>query len=195
MQPTKTLPDHYNLDVTLDLTKNMRVLLGLNVAGLVLFLFFGAVFWRLFIGARPDFSLQPFRFGALEGLLVVVVVSILVVIVHELVHGLFFWIYLRERPIFGFRGAYAFAAAPDWYIPRPQFIVVGLAPLVLISGGGLLLLPLLPVGMLPALLFALTVNAAGAVGDLYVVAWLFTKPDTVLVNDEGDRFAMFLPGR
>ena len=193
LKPTKTLPDHYNLDASLDLSKNMRALLVLNLVGLILFFFFGWVFWRLFAWLRPDFNQRNFVVGSFSGWVLFLLASVLVIVFHEIIHGVFFWIFLRDRPTFGFRGAYAFAAAPDWFIPRRQFAVIGLAPLLVITTVGLLALPLTPSNLLPASLFALTINAAGAVGDLFVVGWLFTKPPSVLVNDEGDRFSMFLP--
>jgi hypothetical protein len=194
LKPTKTLPDHYSLDVTLDLSKNLRVMVWLNLVGLVLFFLFGALFWGLFTRVRPDFNLRPFGTGTMVGLMIFVIVSVLVIVIHELVHGFFFWIYLRERPTIGFRGAYAFAAAPSWYIPRSQFMVIGLAPLVVISAVGLLMLNVIPDGLLSVSLFGLTFNAAGAVGDLFVVGWLLTKPGSVLVNDKGDRFSIFVEG-
>ena len=82
-------------------------------------------------------------------------------------------------------------AAPDWYLPRNPYLIVGLAPLVLLTVLGLGLLPVLPRSVLPPAWFALTFNAAGAVGDMVVVGWLLTKPRSVLVNDEGDKFSVF----
>jgi len=34
-----------------------------------------------------------------------------VLLAHELVHGAFFWIFSRSRPVFGLRIGYAYAAA------------------------------------------------------------------------------------
>lgn len=71
------------------------------------------------------------------GLLVVV----LAVISHELIHALFFRFFTGEWAIFGFKGIYAYAAAPQWYIPRNLHIAVALAPLVILSLLGVLLIP------------------------------------------------------
>ncbi len=87
---------------------------------------------------------------------------------------------------------YAFAALPrDCYLPRNPYVVVALAPLVLLSLLGLLLLPMLPPAAIPTLWLVLTANAVGAVGDLVVAGWLLTFPRTVLAQDAGDRMSLY----
>ncbi len=193
MNPVQALPEGYRLAATLDMSTDRRALIGLNLAGLLLFLVDGWLFLRLFSLLRPEFDQADFSPSFLVNLVTLLAASAFVIIVHELVHGLFFWVFLRDRPRFGFRGAYAFAAAPGWYIPRGRYIAVGLAPLVLITLAGLAAVLVVPPGALPALWFAVTLNAAGAVGDIFIVGWLLLQPPTVLVNDLGDRFSMFLP--
>ncbi len=100
MEPVKAHPDNYNLDAFLDLSKNMRALLGLNLIGLVLFFLFGWVFWRLFAWVRPDFSLRSLGAGPFAGVVLFLFASVLVIIFHEIIHGVFFWIFLRSRPSF-----------------------------------------------------------------------------------------------
>jgi hypothetical protein len=114
-------------------------------------------------------------------------------VLHELVHGAFFWLFTHQRPHFGFKGAYAYAAAPDWYIPRRQYMLVGISPLVVLSLLGVLLLPVLPAGALLPWLVALAGNAAGAVGDALIVGWLLFQPDSVLVQDHGDAVTVYKP--
>jgi hypothetical protein len=88
---------------------------------------------------------------------------------------------------------YAFAGAPDWYIPRQQYLVIGLAPFVLMSLGGLSALIFVPLPVVPLILFAITLNAAGASGDIFITGWLLGEPDLLLVNDTGEIFTMFAP--
>jgi hypothetical protein len=110
----------------------------------------------------------------------------LVLVLHEIVHGFFFWIFTKTRPLFAFKGAYAYAAAPDWYFPRSKYLVIGLAPLVVISLAGILMMPVFPLQWMWLLLVALVMNASGAVGDLAVCAWLLLKRNTLLIRDFGD---------
>jgi hypothetical protein len=131
------------------------------------------------------------------GLLVILGVFIasipFTMIVHELIHGLFFWIFTRKRPSYGFKGLYAYAAAPDFYIPRNQFILIGLAPFVVISLVGVALLPLTTLGVALTIVFILTMNAAGAIGDFYAVGILLTRPSATLIRDFGDGMACYQP--
>jgi hypothetical protein len=115
------------------------------------------------------------------------------ILLHEVIHGLFFWLYTHQRPIFAFKGAYAYAAAPDWYLPRNKYVVVGLSPLILISLAGLLLLTIAPLSFFPSILIAMIFNAAGAVGDLIVVGWLLLQQPDSLVRDYGDMFTVYQP--
>lgn len=110
------------------------------------------------------------------------------VVVHELVHGLVFGRY-------GYRVSYgampqlgAFYATPfHQFVARDHAVRVALAPLV---GLTLVGLPLLAV---PVPVFAtfvalvLFVNAAGAIGDLYIVAYLLRKPPGTLLYDSDIR--------
>lgn len=129
----------------------------------------------------------------LADLVVVLVGSVVTIVLHELIHGLGFWLFTRDRPAFGFKGLYAYAAAPRWYLPRNQHVVAGLAPLGVTSLAGLLLVPLVPPAPVGALVLILTLNAAGTIGDLVVMGWLLTRPATTLVRDGGDTFSLFAP--
>ena len=60
-----------------------------------------------------------------------------------------------------------------------------MAPLLLISGAGLALLPFLPMSTFFYLFVALMMNAVGSVGDLAMVGWLLLQPGHALVRDTG----------
>jgi hypothetical protein len=80
---------------------------------------------------------------------------------------------------------YAYAAAPDWFFPRRQFVLIGLAPVLLLTLAGLVALPLVDFLTTARIILALTVNAAGAVGDFMVVLWALGQPPDILLRDEG----------
>jgi hypothetical protein len=195
MQATRQLPDHYQEQASLDVSRDTRTILLLNLVGLLLFVPFGWLFWRLFGIIRPDVNALSVEIGGLGslflfvGLLLLVVVG--VIFLHELVHGIFLWWFTGSRPHFGVGAGYAYAAAPDWYLPRGQHIVVALAPLLLISAGGLFLLTLLPPDFFLHLFVGLLINAAGAVGDLAMVGWLLLKPAHALVRDTGPAITIY----
>jgi hypothetical protein len=187
---TRQLPPSYTENAHIDISKDMRLLIWLNVFGLALFFLFGWLFLRLAALLRPAYQGSS---GSINLWLVinVLLAIVLTFILHELVHGLFFWIFTRSRPTFGFKGAYAYASAPGWYFRRDPYLVIGLAPLVLISLAGLLILPVIPAFLVTPLLFLLTMNASGAVGDMAVVLWLLRFPPDTLVMDHGDAITVF----
>lgn len=191
MTATKRLPENYVHFRTLDLTKNKAVMILLNLAGLILFFLFGWFFLWLAMLMRSGQAPLQFNFPLLPWLLALLATYAGVLILHELVHGLFFWLITRERPYFGLKQLYAYAAAPDWYIPRNPYLLVGLAPLILITFLGIILIPFVSQFGLILLLFAMTANAAGAIGDIFVVGWLVNLPSGILVRDDGDTFAVY----
>jgi hypothetical protein len=194
MQPTNSLPANYSPVGTLDLSSNKPALIWLNILGTVLFFLFGYLFLRAAFVLRPTdmgAAISVFSSNQLTLILAVLLLTAIMLTIHELIHGVFFWVFTKDRPHFGFKWFYAYAAAPDWYLPRNQHLVVGLAPLVLITLAGLALLAIVPATAIPAVLFFMTMNASGAVGDIVTVLWLLTQPPTVLVQDVGDSFTIY----
>jgi hypothetical protein len=200
MEAMQNLPETYQKVGTLDISKDQKLQVLLNVIGLAAMIGFAWLFLKAMTWLRPESGLAglsqvEFRIGALSEFLGVVVVivglSMFNVVLHEAIHGLFFWLFTRSRPRFAFKLAYAYAAAPDWYIPRNQFLVTTLAPLVLISLAGLLIFAVAPISWLLPTLFVITINAGGAVGDLAVAGWLLTQPPHCLAQDRGDAVTLY----
>lgn len=197
-QATKSLPPGYVSAGTLDLTKDKRTLILLNVAGFVLLVLLVPLFSKVAMWLRSDVVLSDLGVtlvglsDVLLALLVVVVLYAAVIVLHEGTHGIFLWWYSRCRPVFAFRGYYASAAAPGWFFPRNQYIIVGLAPLVLLTVLGFFMVLFVPAGWFVALIGFMVLNASGAIGDLAVVFWLLRQPATCLAYDVGDAVTIYL---
>jgi Putative zincin peptidase len=195
MQSVMILPVGYEQDRILDFSKNKVLPISLSLASLVAFFVFGTLF--LLLASKISPSLGPSGMIVinipilLKVALVLSVVTLLIMIVHEFIHGIFFWIFTRSQPKYGFKGLYAYAAAPDWYIPRNQFLVIGLAPLIILTLLGLVSLTFLPFTGAIIVVFAMTMNAAGAVGDLFVVGLSLTKPTNCLFRDFGNGITLY----
>ncbi len=195
MQAIKQLSSGYHLTKSLDLS-TPRIVLWLNLAAIPLLLFFGWVFSILFFLVT---SVRPFPDGFWDlidtfsgGRLLGLILSIVgMLVMHELIHGAFFWLFTHERPKFALRAGYAFAAAPDWYLPKAQYVFVGLSPFALISLISLGMAAVSPPGWIVFLLMVASFNAAGALGDLIVVAWVLRQPAKVYINDQGDTFHVY----
>ncbi len=198
MLPTTTLPETYTSIGTLDLSRDRRKLVQLNLIAIGLLLASGWLFGVLMSAIRPADSAQlAFPISGLADALGILLLMLLVtgvmLVLHEGLHGLFFWRYTGERPLFAMRLSYAFAAAPRWYIPKRKYLVVALAPLVGITLLALGAAFLVPAGWLRGLWMLLVLNTSGAVGDMAVVAWLLRQPESCLARDQGDAVTLYLP--
>ncbi|MCC6147394.1 MAG: DUF3267 domain-containing protein [Anaerolineaceae bacterium] len=194
---TRELPAGYRQIGRLDLLKDKRILIIMNILGLGLVVVFGWLFTRALLWLRPQEAGQIWSFSIvgwsemLRGIAAIVGVVAAAIILHEGMHGLFFWWYTRSRPKFEFKIIYASASAPGWYIPRGQYILIGLAPLVWLSLLGVAALSFLPAGWLSATIAFLVFNASGAVGDIVAVAWILLHPRGSLALDETSAIVLF----
>ena len=137
MQAVKDLPTNYHLLSTLNLSEK-KVVIWLNLAAIPLLFVYGYIFFYL-INLQRSYSpiisgiigfFTSFSFWELIALLLSI---ILMLVLHELIHGIFFYLFTHQQPRFALKSGYAFAAAPGWYLPCSKYIFVGLSPFVIIS--------------------------------------------------------------
>ena len=191
MNPTKNLPETYHLAWGVDMKKDTRLNWILQIAGMFWFLLVGWGLWRVLAILRPDYLLVAHLTLSIWLLVDTLLVIFVTLIVHELVHGLFFWLFTHERPAFGVGPGYAFAAAPAWYFPKGRYLVVGLSPLLLLSAVGLALIPVVPAAWLLMVSLAIVFNAGGAIGDAYICVRIAGEARDILVRDSGDGFEIY----
>jgi hypothetical protein len=200
MRSTQLLPENYIESRTIDIKKDWRINVIFNLGALILLVAGGILFFRMIALLRPaemitvtsqlerGISLSLYTILLLIGLMVAYIV------LHEALHGVFFWLYTRSKPEFAFRGYYAYAAAPDWFIPRNQYLVTALAPLVGITIMGLIVIAAAPPALFLYAWFVLTMNISGAVGDILIVLWLLFKPTSSMIRDKGDAVTLYTSG-
>jgi len=210
MKAITNLPDHYVEIDALDLSRDVGMLIKLQIAVLLAFIPLGWFFlWFTFM-LRPDsrqvlpqwglFNLSINNGFSVEisnviliGLSLFFAVAF-VIIVHEATHGLFFYLFTGRKPRFGFKLLYAYAASPEGiFIKRSQYLWVGLSPLLIITLVGMVMIPVLPLVAIPTLVFALILNASGSVGDIAMMAWLLRQPKEALIKDTGIMVTAFGP--
>lgn len=191
MKTTKNLPETHALAWVIDIEKDKWPMIVLQLIGIpwsvvVLILLGVYAYWL-----RPDL----FRTASVEislwSMLALLLSMILSIVLHEMVHGAFFWHFTRELPRFGFKLTYAYATAPGWHFDKNDYWLIGLAPLIFLSLAGLALVWFVPVGWLPYLLFGIFTNASGAIGDLYIVIRLAFEPAETMVEDLGTGFRVY----
>ena len=197
MQATKYLPPDYRSHKSLNLSGS-RTILWLNLTAILLLFFFGWLFSYLVIKLSPINSFQTGIFGLFHSNTLIIIVAILLSIIimlvlHELTHAIFFWLFTHEFPRFSLKAGYAFTAAPEWYFPRLQYILVGLSPFLIITTASIALTMFVAPSLIIYLLLIAAFNATGSIRDLIVVAWIFRQPMKILIKDEGDNFYTFLP--
>lgn len=161
-------------------------LIGVVIFGLVFVGFSRLIHPELPISLSAFFSIQLPNTPAVVSYLLVAVSVVLVLTLHELVHAAVFYFDQRIPPQIGWRGLTIFAAAPGYLSARSIMIVNALAPFVVISILGMVLIALLPVGFLPWILIPTVVNAAAAGGDFMGVVWLQRQPADAMIEDNGD---------
>ena len=182
---TKTLPKGYAQSGEIDLKKNKRLAITLNIFAIfvgILCFFLLSSFATL---VRPSLMNTSSTITA-GGMAVLMGLVVMLLTIHELIHGFFFWVFTRSRPVFAFRLFYAYAAAPDWYIPTRQYMIIGLGPLVIVGALGMLLMLLGPVSWVLSIAIIVALNTGGSAGDLLITSRIFRLSPTSLANDTGD---------
>jgi len=111
---------------------------------------------------------------------------------HEVVHGLAALV-VGVRPSYGIGPGFAYTTFPDPLRKFP-YLFVGLAPLVVLS----ILSVLIAVNserLASLMLFFAVVNAAGAIGDLWMSWRILRHPRDAIFYDLADGFAVLTPTR
>ena len=187
---TQMLPDGYVQSGEINLKKDKRLSILLNIGAFIIFI---PMFYLLsgFIAlVRPDitnFSVT-ITIGKVFSAIGLVV---LVLIIHEIIHGLFFWIFSHGRPVFALRPLYAYAGAPTWFFPKRQYAITALGPLIIIGAVGLLLLLLAPISWMLMIALLVALNTSGAIGDVFVFFRLLKCSPTSFANDTGEVVTFF----
>jgi hypothetical protein len=189
------LPESYQCTGTVDLFKQKGLALGLNLAGIVLFVIVYLPLFLLVSGLRGQQTGFVFEINTIGQIILILfwglIFMTVLIILHEAAHGLFFWIYTRQMPKFAYKLTYAYAAAPGWYIRRNAYRVVATAPIFMLSGIGLILCLFIPLSWLMPVVLFISINIASAIGDLYVYMRLLHLPENAYIVDEGDRMSFF----
>ena len=196
--PLHELPAGYR-EVKLLVATEGRTMLWLNLAaiGLALVALLAMErWWRTTQDWNRGFA-SPLLDSLPElGRLLLVVLTVIITFgLHELLHGLAIR-YYGHRPRYGMRLdlGVLYATTDNALVPRNQFIVIALAPLVVIGIGGMALMVLASGAVAYYLGLMIVLNTSGAVGDLWMVYEVLRYPPHALVRDEADRIRIYLPG-
>ncbi len=170
---------------------------GLGQVGLILLLGSGAVFLGFQTIARTVQHV-PLLPGAGSPLLVIGLIAgnllayAAILPLHEGVHALIILL-LGGSPTFGLKlPLAAYCTAPNQLFTRVGYTAVALAPLILISLAGVVLIWLAP-NVAAYTLFGLAGNVSGAVGDLAAARRTLALPHDALIADTATGFIAYVP--
>lgn len=133
-----------------------------------------------------------FRVGPLDLVLVLLAALVVLPVVHELIHGAVAGA-LGGRPVYGIGPGVAFCHFRE-FVGKWPYAAILVAPLLVISLGGALLMPLTPTILRGPLLALMVTNASGAVGDLSALRQLVRFPRDILIADTNAGFEVYEPG-
>ena len=193
------LPEEYIEAKIID-AKNTKTMIILNVAAILIaaiLIYIGiqisnAIYGKIAI--NNDFILNNFNeiyIYCFSFIGVLIVVTIL----HELIHGLFYKIYTKQKLRFGISLSCAFCGIPDIYVYRKAMIITAIAPCIIISSIFLVLM-IFCNNQWMFLLYLITFAShfAGCIGDIYSVKLLLFKykNENTLINDTGPKQTIYI---
>jgi len=184
------LPENYQEVFYWRLTSNFSRVVILNIISVLSFVVFGWLFLefaRIFAKLSLSVSFDLF------GMAILFLSIVFTLILHEGIHAIFMKMF-GSKPIFGFIFPIAiYTTSPGFAYKRNSYLIITLAPLLVIN--------LLYIGLtllfsgspfIFILLICATVNASGAVGDLWISKIVLGYPKSAFIMDEKDGVRVFL---
>jgi len=181
----------FSHSIDVDFQKNKKLMITINALSFVLFVVFYIIFYNLLFLAgvfnSPDiyFIFKSFRTLQISGSIIFLAGLLGILLIHELIHGFFFYWFTGEKPVIGFKSIYAYAGSPGWFIKKNYFQIVTLSPLIIMTLTGFILLSYIPFPYSSMLFLLVTANAAGSIGDIWMSLLLLRQPEGTYVNDSG----------
>ena len=186
MKKYLTLPEGYALYREIDLKRNKKEFWGVNVGAYlltVLLVLTTALAVPMSSLIEGGFLAIFFRFLAIG------LGHCVCTVLHEGIHGIFFWIFGGVRPHFGLSLTYAYAGSTA-YFRRLPYLWITLSPVVILGAvlstlSALSLFGILPPSFFWVFYFLTALAVGGAAGDFYVSYRLITSPPDLLAHDTG----------
>ncbi len=187
----KELPENFKEDFVIDAkSKKTSIILTLISMGLLAAVF-ALIFFTKFYGTGINYNednFSVFWLGAFVGIFAYV-------ILHELTHGLFYYLFTKQKLTFGLTLFVAYCGLKEGYVNKTVSLVSSLAPFVIHSIWMLLLIILLPASpWLLVLSFIFALHFGGCCGDIYVTGILLFRYNKkqVLVRDNGYKQSFYI---
>ncbi len=179
----QTLPENYKEIYSVDLQKNKKMALRINVAAVIIMLVM-FIPMNFYIPVTNLFSMENGFVAYTVRFLVMMIAFVAYVVLHELVHGITMKLVGTKKVKYGFTGMYAFAGSDDYYSKIP-YLTIALAPVVLWGIVLAAINPFVPREWFWVVYFIQIANISGAAGDFFVTIKFSKMPSDILVRDYG----------
>lgn len=195
MKYYKELPNGYKEVYSID-AGNTKTGLILNLIGLpiMIVMFIILMVIKSLVCGKINFDLSDGETSLV--LFILCIVMILYIIIHELTHGLFYKSFTKEKLKFGLKLTCAYCGVPTIYMKKIPMIITALAPFVIYSLIGVVLMIVVPYNVIfLAIDILFSAYVAGCVGDIYISFLLIKYPKETLVNDTGAKQTFYILDR
>lgn len=189
MKAVETLPEGYREIYSVDLQKNKKVALLVNLLAFVIAVVL-VVTMHFFVPISSLFDMQNGLGSYLIRFAALIVLMIVYMVLHELTHGIAMKICGTKKIKYGFTGLYAFAGSNDYY-NKQAYIFIALAPIVLWGVVLAIINPFVPLEWFWVVYMLQIINLSGAAGDLYVTVKFSGFPKDILIRDYGIGMTVF----
>lgn len=173
MRAYKTLPLGYELSDEINLETNPKNRKDMSVLSLI-----------LMVMTLPLIIFIQTTFLNILDPLIAIIGFFILIIIHETIHGLCFRFYSKEKVHYQFHGFAFSASQKNIFIKKQAYIIIGLAPALVINPILILLFILNPTFRLIFFILIL-LHLSGCAGDFYVVYKLSKKKADTLIEDYG----------
>lgn len=168
-------------------------MIWLNVIAVVMLVVFLVIFLAWFtlyhaLGGPLVIDGLPKNLSTPVGLLLI----LLMLPLHELIHGVFM-AHFGHQPHYGIKllKGVLYATSDGRLFRRDEYIIVAMAPFVVISVVMIVLSMFFPAGIGLWMMLAAVLNATGAVGDFWMSRKALQFPPDALIRDEKDGMRVF----
>lgn len=189
MKAVENLPNGYNEIYAVDLQKNKKVALFVNLLAILIAVLLIAPMCFV-VPISSLFSMEKGLQNYIIRFAVLFVLIILYMILHELVHGIAMKICGTKKVKYGFTGLYAFAGSSDYY-DKTAYIFIALAPVVLWGIVLAIVNLFISVEWFWVVYLIQINNLSGAAGDLFVTVKFSRLPSDILIQDYGVGMKVF----
>lgn len=189
MKAVESLPEGYREIYSVDMQKNKKTALLVNLAAIII----AAILLVPMLFLVPISSLFDMEKGLVSYIVRFVAFMVLIIaylVLHELTHGVAMKICGTKKVKYGFNGLYAFAGSDDYY-NKKAYIFIALAPVVLWGLVIAVINPFVPLEWFWVVYFIQIINLSGAAGDFFVTIKFFGFPKDILIRDCGVSMTVF----